>query len=416
MAIGGGVLKRAAAVVLIFLMVWAVGAQSGQRWYVSRTPHLWVAIRSDVSLDFFGGAQSLDDVRAAFAAKALVLERSFQQVERALEADYRVGELGRVPVLVYPDLEAYQTAANCLICAAHVGAPVDRPPGNDRRLSFGAHLNLDSVESTVLHEFVHIVDFTAVRSAGAPLWYEGLASYLGNRLLGPQGQPFIDILPQYLKLYQGTHGLRLEDYLTRPGYGRWTYNLGTHVIDLLVRRGGWPRFLEFYRGLRRPDLAGYDALLQRVYGMDLAELDRAWQAELDRTVVTEEAALAYAFKFDQIVVRWIYLRPVLKDPALMEQAYLSLWEGGHFNATSARLMRDYLANRANIVADAMHRDALLQNVHQLQAFVATYAESQQIEAKLEAALVELEAACRDGTPQACVSRYADIVHAFVRWN
>ncbi len=151
----------------------AVGAQSSQRWYVARSEHLLVAVRSDVALDFFGGpgaldaAPSWDGVAAAFEAKARALEVSFQQVERALDADYRAGELGRVPVLVYPDLEGYQTAANCLICAAHVGRPVDRPPGRDRLLGFGAHLNLDSPESTVLHEFVHIVDCDAARNAPA---------------------------------------------------------------------------------------------------------------------------------------------------------------------------------------------------------------------------------------------------------
>lgn len=411
-------LKRCVGVLAVVLVLVGVvwGAQSSQRWYVVRSQHLWVALRSDVPVSFVDGARSLDDVRQAFEAQARALESDFQKVERWLQVDYPTGVLGRVPVLVYPDLEAYQVAASCLICAAHVGRPLNQPFGSGASLlGFGAHLNLTSRTSTVLHEFVHIVDFAALPNAPAPMWYEGLASYVGNRLLGAAGKPFIDILPQYLKQYQQTHGLSLRDYLTRPGYGRWTYNLGTNLIDLLVRREGVERFLSFYRALQRPDLAEYDRLFRRFYGLGLDEIEALWQAQLEHTVVTEEGALSYRFKFDQIVVRWIYLRPLLKDPQRLERAYSNLWQGGKFNAQEAQFMRDYLNDPDNLMFDAQRIQTLLQNTQQLRGYVATYAENPAQQRALDRQLQALETLCVAKT-YACGLRYFNLIHDFVRWT
>ena len=375
-----------------------------------------MSMRSDVPFFFVEAAHSLEDVLQAFESKATSLESDFQKVERWLLADYRVDLLGRVPVLVYPDLKTYQLAANCLICAAYVGRPLDQPANDEEPLlGFGAHLNLESATSTVFHEFVHVVDFAAVPNAAVPMWYEGLASYIGNRLLGTAGKPLIDILPQYLKRYRQTHGLSLRDYLTRPAYGRWTYNLGTNLIDLLVQREGVERFLSFYRALQRPDLAEYDRLFRRFYGLDLDALEALWQAQLDRTAMTQEGVLSYRFKLDQIVVRWIYLRPLLKDPQRLKQAYLNLWRDGKFNAQEAQFMRDYVNDPNNLAPAEGRIKDLLQNAQQLRSYVATYAESSVRQQDLDRDLQALEAVCLPQAPNACALRYFNIVHDFVRW-
>lgn len=392
-------------------------AQSSERWVLQKSEHLLVAIRSDLPASFFEVEEdTLDAFFAQLEDRLVTLESDFRKVEQLLQADYRTDLQGHVPVLIYPNLESYQEAATCLICAAHIGRLLWEPVNDtEPLLGFGAHLNLDSSTSTIFHEFAHIVDFAAIPNGAVPMWYEGLASYVGNTLLGERGQPIMDVLPQYIKQYQQTHGLTLEDYLTRPNYGRWTYNLGTNLIEFLVEREGMDQFMAFYRALNRPNLNGYDRLFQQFYGMDSVELEREWQAQIDATEVTETGRVAFAMRMDQIVLRWVYLRSLLKDPELLNDTYLSLWEDGQYNFEGAQLMRDYLENFNNMTTDHLVVANLLQNTFQMRSYVATYAENFAIEQAIVPAIRQLETTCANSVSR-CAREYFDIVHEFIRWQ
>jgi len=404
---------------LVFLLVALCPALAGagERWLAFRTPHLSVSYRSDLAPNYLAGLDAPDAVLARVSAEVDALEADFGRVERALRADYDAARHGRVPVGIYPSLEAYQVAVACLICAAHVGRPLWPVDEAEALWGAGAHLNAESRRGTVLHEFVHIVDFASIDNRTYPLWYEGLASYVGDRLGGEAGRRVIDeILPQYLKLYRRTHALELADYLTRRNYGRWSYNLGTVLIDLLVERGGMDRFMAFYADMDRPDAGDYDALLRRHYGLGLAELESRWEARLEATPVTAEGRAAYRLKFDQTVVRWVYLRPLLRDAERLNAAYFGLWEGGRFNEAEAELMRAYVHDFQNIVPDPALAEGLVASAAQLRGYVASYAEDPSREAALERALAEVEAAAAADPGAGCALAYFDTVHAFVGWR
>lgn len=412
---------RWAAGALVALLVLAIGwgVRSGERWLVLEGPHLLVAFRTDFPLEYFKGLEmeTLDGVRARLEGAVDDLEVALAQVQGLLGMRYNVAEHGLIPVLVYPTLEAYQQDARCLICAAHVGRPLWVPPDEDRPLlPYGVHINLESRRRTVLHELVHILDFSQIPNRATPTWYEGLASYVADLLGGPLGAHLLELLPQYLKLYRQDHELLLSDYLTRSGYGRWTYNLGTRFIDFLVRRGGMGRFLTFYRHLQEPDASSQSALLERYYGASLADLEETFWQEVEATEITAEGRAAYRFKRDQIVVRYVYLRPLLKDPARLKAAYLSLWEDGRFNEAQASLMRAYLSDPDNLTLEAEDVPAVLQNGAQLRAYVATYAEDPQVQALAADALDALEAVCLAGLYAECKARYFEAVHRFIRWD
>ena len=399
----------------LLLICLALVARSSERWLLVQSEHLWVGVRSDLPENFLQGRDTLDAFRDRLLVTAEQLDQDFQRVERALRTEYAVERYGRVPVLLYPDLDAYQQDAECLICAAHVGPLLAELPDVQETLDFGAHLNLDSTESTILHEFTHVVDFAMIDHQIFPVWYEGLASYIGDGLQGGKGRALLNLLPQYLKLYQQLHPLQLQDYLTFPAYGRWTYNLGTQLIDMLVQRAGMDTFMAFYRALDRPDSQAYDALLGRFYGVGLDQLQREWQAQLDRTAITEEGQRAFRFKMDQVVVRWTYLRPLLRDPQRLSQAYFNLWREGRFNAEEARFMREYLQDFQNMLATPDAVEAVLQNVPQLRSYVLTYAQSPLKQNELIHALEGLQSAC-SGSAEPCALAYFNIIHAFIRWE
>ncbi len=392
-------------------------AQSSDRWVLQKSEHLLVAIRSDLPTSFFETDEdTLDAFFAQLEDRLATLEQDFRKVEQLLQADYRTDQQGHVPVLIYPDLEAYQEAATCLICAAHIGRLLSEP-ANDTEplLGFGAHLNLDSSTSTIFHEFAHIVDFASIPNNAVPMWYEGLASYVGNQLLGESGQTLMGVLPQYIKQYQKTHGLTLADYLTRPNYGRWTYNLGTNLINFLVEREGIDQFMAFYRSLNRPELDGYDRLFQQFYNMSLDELEREWQAQIDQTQITRTGEVAFQMKVDQIVLRWVYLRSLLKDPERLNDAYLSLWEDGEYNFEEAQFMREYLADFNNMTTDNVVVADLLQNTFQMRSYVSTYAESFVVSQDITTAIRALETTCVHSIED-CALEYFNLVHEFIRWQ
>jgi len=403
--------------VVMLLVSVSLFAQSSDRWVLQKSEHLLVAIRSDLPTSFFETDEdTLDAFFAQLEDRLVTLETDFRKVEQLLQADYQADRQGHVPVLIYPNLEAYQEAATCLICAAHIGRLLSEP-SNDTEplLGFGAHLNLDSSTSTIFHEFAHIVDFASIPNGAVAMWYEGLASYVGNTLLGERGQPIMDVLPQYLKQYQQTHGLTLADYLTRPNYGRWTYNLGTNLIEFLVEREGMTQFMSFYRALNHPELGDYDRLFQQFYGMDLAELEREWQAQIDQTEITETGRVAFQMKFDQIVLRWVYLRSLLKNPERLNDAYLSLWEDGEYNFEEAQFMREYLADYSNMTTENLVVADLLQNTSQMRSYVSTYSESFVISQEIVTAVRNLETTCANSVED-CAQKYFNIVHEFIRWQ
>lgn len=415
---GGGRLPQRSLVGFLgflLLITLALVARSSERWLLVPTEHLWVGIRSDLPDTYLQGRDILDAFRDRVLTTADLLDQDFQRVERALQTEYSLERYDRVPVLLYPDLASYQHAAECLICAAHVGPLPGVLLSLPEPLYLGAYLNLDSSDSTILHEFTHVIDFSMIGNRTFPIWFEGLASYVGDGLRTGAGRAVLDLLPQYLKQYQRLHKVQLERYLTLPAYGRWTYNLGTNLIDVLVQQAGMDTFMAFYREMTGPDLEVYDALLRRFYGFGLSELKRLWQAQLDRTVITDEGERAFRFKMDQVVVRWTFLRPLLKDPQRLEQAYFDLWQGGRFNASEARFMREYLGDFANMEATPEALAAVMQNVPQLRSYVLTYAESAQKENDLSHALERLRSDCGE-TASSCILTYFNIVHEFVRWE
>jgi hypothetical protein len=320
--------------------------------------HFW---RDGVDPGRFEEVEGVNIYLALLDRRAARLEEDFQKVEHFLELDYDPAAQGQVYIFVYPTLERYQEASGCLICAANVGGflPDFRNELADSIRSGEAnpvavYLTLDSTEYVVLHEFTHVLDFSLIPNSPPTFLLEGLATYTGYRLDGVPDEWEFGLVEQFVRLYEQDYGIDLlRDYFAQGGYWKFTYNVGTSFIDYLVARGGWERFLRFYWELRYPyDEDGLDELLEEHYGADLAELEAEWKERLSQVEVTENVRVAYEFKLDQVLIRYIFLRPLLRDPARGEELFeeARTLVRGQFDEEAGAALREYLDDPENLRA------------------------------------------------------------------
>ena len=287
--------------------------------------------------------------------RALHLERAFQRVEEFLGLDYDPGEFGRAYVFVYPDLESYQEATGCLICAASVGGflPSLWNEQLEELVRAGevspivVYLTLDSTEYVALHEFTHLLDFALIRSSPPAALLEGLATYVGYRLDPIPDEWQLGLGEELLRIFmeeQG-QGLDLREYLTLRGYWKFTYEVGASFVAFLVERAGLERFLEFYSELHRLSEVEIDGLLRDHFGEGLAALEAEWKERLAGLSPSENVRALYEFRMDQVLVRYIFLRPLFREPERAEKLFeeARTLRRGRFDEAAGAALRRYLS-------------------------------------------------------------------------
>jgi len=364
-----------------------------------------------------------------FQARAVEMEEWFQEVEQFLGLDYDPEELGRIYVFVYPSLEEYQEASGCLICAANIGGFLrEFRPEVEELIRRGevnplaVYLTLESGEYVVLHEFTHVLDFSLIPNDPPTFLLEGLATYTGYRLDGVPDGWQLGLGEQFLKLFLDQHGFDLfRDYFSRGGYWKFTYEVGAGFVRFLVARGGWARFLRFYRELRSPyhQREGLEGLFRRYYGAGLVELEAEWKRALSEVEVTANARAAYEFKLDQILIRYIFLRPLLVHPRRAEELFeaaRTLVEG-EFNEVAGAALRDYLNDQGNLHATLETAAEALDYGGYLRDYVRSYhSDRPELIKRFTTEFAELTGLYRSGKLDEFVRLYWQLVQTYVTWR
>lgn len=361
--------------------------------------------------------------------EAARLEGLFQRAEAFLLLDYDPEAQGVAYLFIYPSLEEYQEATGCLICAANIGGflpEVYREVEDSIRAGevnpIAVYLPSTSSDYTALHEFTHLLDFSLIPNAPPTFLLEGLASYAGYRLDSVPDEWQLGLSEQFVKLFLEEREPDLfEDYFARGGYWKFTYEVGTSFLSFLAARLGWERFLQFYRELRAPydRRERLDALFQRYYGVGLAELEREWKERLAEVEVTANARAAYEFKLDQVLIRYIFLRPLLAEPEWGEKLFESartLVEG-RFDEAAGAALREYLNDRANLRATAATAARALEYGEHLRSYVQDYHRDRPelIEA-FEREFARLPRLYHAGRFEEFAELYWGLVQSYVTWR
>jgi len=392
-------------------------------WIRVSTEHFVVHFWKDLPEDRFAQTEYeyLDEYFAQLQAYANSLEKALAKVEALLGVAYDLERGGKVYVFIYPSLEVYQEEVGCLICAAHVGR-LPFPPEEAERLTYmgvnpiAAFLNLDSEENVILHELTHIVDFSMIENFAPVFLYEGLASYVGYKLDGIEDRWQFGLRNQYLKLFLADHRISLKEQFQRPRYAKFTYDIGTSFIDFLVRRGSMEQFMAFYRELYSLEIDKVDQLFQEHYDQTLDELEQAWKDELAQVEITEEGLAAYEFRMDQIVVRYMFLRELIRDKERLKQAFENLWPQGRFNFKEAEFMRRYLQNPANFIMTSAALAKVRNSLPQLRSYVYMYSDDAQIKLQFEEEFKQLIEHWQQGRYDKFRELYIQMVHHYISWR
>lgn len=400
-----------------------------QEWLPCATADLVVHFWKDgFNPNLFEQVEGVNLYLALLDGRAARLEEDFQKVEGFLELHYDPAANGKVYIFVYPSLEQYEETSGCLICAAHVGGflPVFRDELQELISSgevspIAVYLTLNSSDYVALHEFTHVLDFSLIQNSPPTFLLEGLATYTGYRLDQIPDEWELGLVEQFTRLRLEDHGIDLlRDYFARGGYWQFTYNVGTSFIRFLAERDGWKRFLKFYAGLRYPyEQERLDELLNKHFSADLAELEAEWKQELTQVQVTENARAAYKFKLDQILIRYIFLRPLLRDPARAEELFetaRTLIEG-QFNEEVGVALRKYLNDPANLLATKETVEKALKYGIYLDSYVRGYHRDEpELIAEFRARYVQLPGLYRAGRFADSTQLYRQLVQTYVTWR
>lgn len=389
--------------------------------------HFW---KGDLEREAFN---QLNDGRRTYLEILQVLtselEEYFKEVEQFLKVDYDPAAQGRVYTFVYLTLERYQEASGCLTCAAHVGGFLPAIYEEVRVLvkegqanSIAVHLTQDSKEYVALHEFTHLLDFSLIDNGPPTFLLEGLATYVGYRLDETPDQWQLGLAEQFVKLYLEEYGVGLlEDYFLQAGYWKFTYNVGASFLQFLAAQGGWDRFLEFYAGLRYPtDHEEIDDLCREHYRAGLAELVAEWRQSLATVKVTDNARAAYQFKLDQILHRYIFLRPLLRDPwrakRLFEEA--RTLAQGQFDQEAGAALREYLSDPHNLRPTPEAAAEVLEYSRYLLRYVQDYhrEEREVVGEFVKQYVQELPQLYRSKRYEDFAELYFELIHKFVTWR
>jgi len=378
-------LLAASFALLVLLAALALASPGAlQEWLPFPTTDLVVHFWKDgFNPNLFEQVEGTNPYIALLDGRAARLEEDFQKVERFLRLDYDPAAQGKVYIFIYPTLERYEEATGCLICAADVGGLL--PQFRDELMSLigarevspiAVYLTLDSSDYVILHEFTHVLDFSLINNSPPTFLLEGLATYTGYRLDGVPDEWQLGLVEQFVKLRLEDHGIDLlRDYFAKGGYWKFTYNVGTSFIKFLAKRGGWERFLQFYADLHYPfDREKLDELFQEYYGAGFAELEAEWKGGLAQVEVTENARAAYEFKLDQVLIRYIFLRPLLADPQRAEELFETARTlvKGQFNEAAGAALRKYLNDPGNLLATKETVEKALKYGSYLYSYVQGY--------------------------------------------
>ena len=389
--------------------------------------HFW---KDDVDLGLFEEVEGVNVYLSLLGKRAARLEENFQKVERFLELDYDPAAQGRVYIFVYPTLEQYQEASGCLICAANVGGflpqfrnELQDPISAGEVNPIAVYISLEDLEPdyVILHELTHVLDFSLIGNSPPTFLLEGLATYSGYLLDEIPDEWELGLVEQFVKLHLEDHGIDLlRDYFARGGYWKFTYNVGTSFIWFLAERGGWERFLRFYGELRYPyNREKLDELLQRHYGTDLATLEGEWKDGLAQVEVTANARAAYEFKLDQILIRYIFLRPLLRDPAGAEELFetaRTLVEG-QFNEAAGTALREYLSDPDNLLTTEEAVKRALEYGEYLLGYINSYHRDEPgVIAQFGHDYSELHRRYNLERFADCARLYWEMVHTYVTWR
>ncbi len=361
--------------------------------------------------------------------RANELEDGFHGVENLLGVDYDQASQGAIHIFIYPELEQYQEDSGCLTCAAHVGGflpalydeLIDRIKTGEVN-QIAVYLTEDGTQSSVLHEFTHVLDFALIRNAPPTFLLEGLATYVGYRLDEAPDQWQLGLAEQFVKLYLEDYGIDLfEDYFLQGGYWKFTYNVGTSFLRFLAARGGWGKFLEFYAGLRRPaDHEEVDRLFVKHYGAGLGELEAEWIRSLAAIRTTKNARAGYEFKLDQIPQRYIFLRPLLRDPKGAKRLFdeARTLQEGQFNEQGGAALRQYLDDPENLLPTRGAATRALEYSQYLLGYVRDYHRDERklVGEFINAYTNQLPQLYREGKYEDFAQLYWELVHTYVTWR
>lgn len=362
-------------------------------------------------------------------------EARFQRVESLLGISYDPQEEGKVYLFVYPSLAAYQEAVGCLICAANVGGFLSSFMDDELMAKIRAgevnpiavYLNRGSFEFEVLHEFTHVLDFSLIDNYAPVVMYEGLASYVGYKLDEVDDRLQFGLINQYLKLYSQEYEVDLLEYFNKGRYFKFTYNIGTSFIDFLVGKGGWEEFSAFYaeldfRPFERSDkmisTKCLDQLSQEHYGASFTELEREWKKEFAGVEISADGRAAYEFKLDQILIRYIFLRPLIKEVRRLRVAFdnVRAWTDGRFNHEEARFMRRYLSNLENFIATKEGIDEVMTYMGQLWSYIYMYYDDPQVLSEFGERLNELTWYYVNERYEEFKEFYVGLIHQYITWR
>ncbi|MFQ6091020.1 MAG: hypothetical protein ACE5LD_06250, partial [Candidatus Bipolaricaulia bacterium] len=387
--------------------------------------HFW---RDGADPGRFEEVEGVNPYLALLDGRAARLEEDFQKVEHFLKLAYDPADQGRVYIFVYPTLERYEEASGCLICAANVGGflsdlyddVVDSIRSGEVS-PIVVYLTLDSSDYVALHEFTHVLDFSLIRNSPPTFLLEGLATYTGYRLDQIPDEWELGLVEQFVRFRLEDHGIDLlRDYFTRGGYWQFTYNVGASFIRFLAERGGWERFLQFYADLRYPfDRERLDALFQKHYGAGLAELEAEWKGRFSQVEVTANARAAYEFKLDQILARYIFLRPLLADPIGAEELFETARTliQGQFNEAAGAALRRYLNDLGNLLATRETVERALEYSGYLDGYVLGYHRDEpELIARWKHDLAQLFRLHNSGRYSDFAELYWQSVHSYVTWR
>lgn len=136
----------------------------------------------------------------------------------------------------------------------------------------------DFLSAALPHELTHVVLRERLPSTGVPRWADEGAAILADSK-AKQGRHHKDLADAMLRrtTFQAGELLTKDEY---PGPDRMGafYGQSASLTKFLIERDSPKRFVEF---IEKATVQGYDAALQKCYGIDgVTELDRQWQRHL----------------------------------------------------------------------------------------------------------------------------------------
>jgi hypothetical protein len=215
---------------------------------------------------------------AAFAEKvAAVAERTRLEMARKWFGSEGPAWQPRCELIVYPSRDEYRH-----MTAAPFDSPghahINSDPGDASRvIARWMHMRLDAagmLEAVLPHETTHVVLAGRFGPFPVPRWAdEGIAVLTEPEAKVQQHRQNLVRCQQDGVFFGLKELMTMEKYPTEPMRVTAFYAQSVALVELLTRQRGPTVFTSFVRdGLRE----GYEAALQRHYGMTFAQLQQAW--------------------------------------------------------------------------------------------------------------------------------------------